>query len=109
VAPPEVIKIVSLVRRVDSLFVDGHKNGVGHAMVLDTMILRKGSTRGDLQPTRKDLRTATGQAVKKYGEMVDIMLGDKKSKHLVIVADIIEDANLGMDVLLDLEVTLDLK
>ncbi|KAG5885995.1 hypothetical protein JTB14_025389 [Gonioctena quinquepunctata] len=53
-----------------------------------------------IEPTTWKLRTATGEPATVYGELpIEIILGSTKVKHQALVADIEDDAIIGMDIM----------
>jgi predicted aspartyl protease len=115
---PRVVSVSPLKKRNDSLLVDGRINGTTCTMTVDTgatlSIVRPDVVEclKNLQIKGSDLilKTATGEAVRVLGEAdVRLELGSVKVIHRVVVADIVDDFILGLDIMNKCGFVLDIK
>jgi predicted aspartyl protease len=115
---PRVVSVSPLKKRNDSLLVDGRINGTTCTMTVDTgatlSIVRPDVVESlkNLQIKGSDLilKTATGEAVRVLGEAdVRLELGSVKVIHRVVVADIVDDFILGLDIMNKCGFVLDIK
>lgn len=115
-APKEELKVAYLGRSSNSYYVDGVVNSQSLCLLLDTgatmTILSSKSGLGGkkIQPSSWTLKTATGEPARVHGETVAaFIIGGRQFSHRTLVADIDEDAILGLDVMTKLECKIDLK
>jgi predicted aspartyl protease len=115
---PSVVSVSQLKKRNDSLLVDDRINGTICIMTVDTgatlSIVRPDVVESlkNLQMTGSDLilKTATGEAARVLGEAdVRLELGSVEVIHRVVVADIVDDFILGLDVMNKFGFVLDIK
>ncbi|KAG5894219.1 hypothetical protein JTB14_002270 [Gonioctena quinquepunctata] len=105
-APVNNAYVAILQRQNKGVFVDGLINNEPCTMLLDTGATRTilgpsfARTPERIEPTTWKLRTATGEPATVYGELpIEIILGSTKVKHQALVADIEDDAIIGMDIM----------
>ncbi|KAG5888496.1 hypothetical protein JTB14_015741 [Gonioctena quinquepunctata] len=105
-APVNNAYVAILQRQNRGVFVDGLINNEPCTMLLDTGATRTilgpsfARTPERIEPTTWKLRTATGEPATVYGELpIEIILGSTKVKHQALVADIEDDAIIGMDIM----------
>ena len=100
--------------RTNSFYVDGMVNGQLLSLLLDTgatmTILNSRTVPAEkILPTTWALRTATGEPAKVYGETVaTFFIGGQHLKHRALVAEIDEDVILGMDLMIEYGIKLDM-
>ncbi|KAG5895587.1 hypothetical protein JTB14_002349 [Gonioctena quinquepunctata] len=105
-APVNNAYVAMLQRQNKGVFVDGLINNEPCTMLLDTGATRTilgpsfARTPERIEPTTWKLRTATGEPATVYGELpIEIILGNTKVKNQALVADIEDDAIIGMDIM----------